>query len=35
MGEMRNGRAANLIAGSTSAIMIVLTVVLVWESVKG
>jgi Mn2+/Fe2+ NRAMP family transporter len=31
MGEWRNGVWANLIAGSTSVIMIGLTVVMVWN----
>ncbi len=34
MGEYRNGFWANIIAGSTSAIMIALTGVLIWTSLK-
>ncbi len=34
MGEYRNGFWGNLIAGSTSVIMIVLTALLVWNSLK-
>ena len=35
MGEYRNGRWGNLVAGGTSVVMIVLTVVMIWNSVTG
>ena len=35
MGDMRNRGWQNLIAGGTSAIMIVLTVMMVWTTVHG
>ena len=33
MGNMRNGRWANAIAGTTSAVMITLTAVMIWQAV--
>jgi Mn2+/Fe2+ NRAMP family transporter len=33
LGEYRNGRLANMIAGATSVIMIGLTAVLIWTSI--
>jgi NRAMP (natural resistance-associated macrophage protein)-like metal ion transporter len=35
MGSMRNRTIANVIAGATSAIMIVLTAMMVWSSISG
>jgi Mn2+/Fe2+ NRAMP family transporter len=35
MGNMRNGRWANAIAGTTSVVMVILTVVMVWQAVTG
>ena len=35
MGEYRNGFWGNLIAGGTSVIMIVLTIVMIWTQVHG
>jgi Mn2+/Fe2+ NRAMP family transporter len=35
MGEYRNSPWANLIAGGTSIVMIILTAVLIWTSVSG
>jgi NRAMP (natural resistance-associated macrophage protein)-like metal ion transporter len=35
MGGMRNGRWANAIAGTTSAVMIALTAVMVWQALAG
>ncbi len=35
MEDMKNGRWANLIGGSTVVIMIVLTVMMVWTSIRG
>jgi Mn2+/Fe2+ NRAMP family transporter len=34
MGEYRNGLWGNLIAGGTSVVMVVLTVVMIWNSVR-
>ena len=33
MGEMRNGRTANVVAVSTTVIMIALTVMMVWTQI--
>jgi Mn2+/Fe2+ NRAMP family transporter len=35
MGDMQNRGWQNVIAGSTSAVMIVLTVVMLWTSIRG
>jgi NRAMP (natural resistance-associated macrophage protein)-like metal ion transporter len=35
MGNMRNGRWANAIAGTTSIVMVALTVVMIWQAVTG
>jgi Mn2+/Fe2+ NRAMP family transporter len=35
MGDMRNGRWANAIAGTTSVVMVALTVVMIWQAVTG
>jgi len=35
MGEYRNGPWGNFIAGGTSVVMVVLTVVMIWNSVRG
>src|SRR5450432_1864268 len=35
MGNMRNGRWANAIAGTTSVVMVALTVVMIWQAVTG
>jgi NRAMP (natural resistance-associated macrophage protein)-like metal ion transporter len=35
MGDMKNGRWANVVAGSTIVVMIVLTLILLWTSVGG
>ncbi len=35
MGDMRNGQGANAVAGTTTVVMIILTVMLVWTSVRG
>ena len=35
MGSMRNTVLANAIAGATSVIMVALTAVMVWDSIRG
>jgi len=35
MGDMRNGRWANAIAGTTSVVMVALTAVMIWQAVAG
>ena len=35
MGDYRNGALANWIAGGTSVVMVMLTAVLLWTSIKG
>jgi Mn2+/Fe2+ NRAMP family transporter len=34
MGEYKNGPWGNFIAGGTSVVMVVLTVVMIWNSVR-